>query len=203
MEINPYESPILPADSEMDWPASGIFRWGNLLLKHETTPFPAICMQTCRTANAVAHIDLTCSGNNDGSIRHPKTQSFGQRVFHFEIPVHRQWLGRQIFALKISLVLFVTGVILVTIGLFSGILFHTLTNLEWDSFFSWIQLVMLVFGAISVLISGSIQDYWKPLQKLVRIEQGFYFFKGAAPDYLAQLPDWPVAKNRPEKFWGT
>jgi hypothetical protein len=138
-------------------------------------------------------------GNNDGSIPQkialPGSDLLLTAQYDVEVPVSSDWFGKQQTAQYIALRLLACGFVLLGLTLLiclAAFLVQTTSGILMGG-------TILTFGGSLVLlaIGSTVQEMWRPVRQIERIEQGYVWLSGASPRFLSTLERWP----RPAPFW--
>jgi hypothetical protein len=185
---NPYAPSLVPAvRAHPDWPETGIFRDRHYVVKHGDVAFPALCIVTGQSTQRTERLRLQCIQANDGSL--PASYHFlGEPRYVIDVPLAENWRKRRwpgivlsFAVLGISFMGFVTGVISFVL-IFQG-------TAERDIY---VRDVLLTGGsAISFAIGIYLRDVAYGRLQLVYIDRGYYWLRGACPQFLESLPLWP------------
>lgn len=173
-DINPYAPPIFPDPLLQDEvPSSGPWRDGKLLVVHRLGGvLPQICLRTGQPAvvRRMEHVEwwyMTDIGRRLTTVEFGLSRSADQS--------NRRWCRIGCIAMIAAPAVFVTAGLLMAVGLLA------------DRY-----ILLLVVGSLVVLAMGGVVYSWHaPLLRFEKLRGDFIWMKGAHPDLLACLPEWP------------
>jgi hypothetical protein len=198
---NPYAPPEceVATTAEWDWPEEGIYVDGQCLVIKPGAAWPAKCVRTCAPASEMCRVQLYCIGANDGS--HPQPPPYKLFPFNagFEItvPVSSAWLQKHVRATLIARSCLSLGFLCLGITLLTSLIALLNGRSPAEYIGTWVVMPIFALSLVLLAIGSVLQEVWKPLRQIERIEHGYMWLSGAHVDYLSQLPAWP----QPRSFW--
>ena len=93
--VNPYESPILPAEvPEPQWPAGGAYVDGQYLVLHHASSLPPICVKSGLPAELEQEYELIGGLPNDDSVAPTRQRWLGDKVYAIRLPLTKRVVWR-------------------------------------------------------------------------------------------------------------
>jgi hypothetical protein len=186
--VNPYAPPPLPAKlADAEWPTHGVFRDRGFVVKHAETLLPRMCVKTGEPTPHFKLLYLSCDGPNDGSISYAG-RYLGDKSYAIFAPIADDaalaWRPGRVFGVACTVaggIVLAVAAILVVAGSYRAV---------GPSYYT-LGVVSAGAGAAVCAIGYYTCDVTSRRLKLVRIRRGFYWLRGACPQFLESLPMWP------------
>ncbi len=184
-ELNPYESPRIPSEEELEaivlpsWPQPGIYRDQAFLVLHVSARLPSKCLKTEQETTNLYPVPRAHLCDDDGTGVTPVAPNTS-RLSGLSVPVSRHWLSLRHRRLVASGVMLIVGMASYLAAPFT---------------FAWLGcaalLLVIPFLTLPWCAVGLLDQQWTRVADLHRIRNGFYWIYGASDEYLSQWPEWP------------
>ena len=187
--LNPYESPILPAEVlEPQWPAGGAYCDGHYLVLHHASSLPPICIKSGLPAELEQDYELVGGLPNDESIPATRQRWLGDKIYSIRLPLCRRvvWQSKLMNTAGISLGVLMFG------GLFVWVCFqpYLRPSISGEA--------ILIGALVGLIVSVALLSESRHQLQLECIARGFFWISKVPKRYLKQLPPWPVPRP---SFW--